>query len=567
MNGRKRGAVLAGIGAAGAGLGIYTVLVAVDGTGNDIRFLAVGFAYLFAGVVVTARRSSNRIGPLLIAFSFSWWGWAWTLWAFGPGRSGAARYIAAPTAGIHNAIVAWLILAFPTGRLTRRIDRGLVLLVWIWVGVGGVVNDWVLATQRFDFFATFLRVDAGVSAFLALAVLVRVLHRLITASSTARRALAPVWACAGVLTVVFVAAGALAFLHLPDEVASALGASIEWAEGIIPIAYVFGLFRLGSLRGGVGDLVLELQSQPPPGKLRDALARTLADPTLELAFWLHDDERFVALDGTPFLVPESGSGRAVTILEHGGERLAALVYDATLAEAPALVASVGAAASLALENERLQATVRAQLEEAVASRHRIVEAADAERRRVERNIHDGAQQRLMALSLALRRAQRKLGDDARTAEAILEEASAELALAVSELRDLARGIHPAILTDEGLGPAIRALVERSSLPVELRIDPAGPIPDGVQVTAYYLVSEAMTNATRYAHASIVSIDVSRKDDWMIVEVRDDGMGGADPSRGSGLRGLSDRVAAVGGRLTVESLSGRGTRVAAELPCG
>jgi hypothetical protein len=226
------------------------------------------------------------------------------------------------------------------------------------------------------------------------------------------------------------------------------------------------------------------------------------------------------------------------------------------------VEAVGNAARLALENERLAAEVRAQLEEVRASRARIVEAADAERRRVERDLHDGAQQRLVALALRLQVASKATPD----AAALLDEATRELQTAIGEVRGLARGVHPTILTEAGLHAAVDALAERTPLPVavdipERRFDPA------VEATAYFVVAEALTNVARYADASEARVTAVEDDGRLVVTVEDDGRGGADPTTGSGLRGLSDRLAAIDGRLTISSPAGNGTVVRAEVPLG
>jgi PAS domain S-box-containing protein len=206
-------------------------------------------------------------------------------------------------------------------------------------------------------------------------------------------------------------------------------------------------------------------------------------------------------------------------------------------------------------------------EELVASRARIVEAGDAERRRLERNLHDGAQQRLVSLSLSLRLAQAKLATDAHAADEILSGASVELALALEELRELARGIHPAVLTDRGLGPALESLADRTPIPVEFDRLPEDRLPPPVEAAAFYVVSEALANVAKYADASSVSVSVAQEDGYAVVEVADNGVGGADPTGGSGLRGLSDRVAALEGRLAIVSPPGAGTRIRAEIPCG
>ena len=204
-------------------------------------------------------------------------------------------------------------------------------------------------------------------------------------------------------------------------------------------------------------------------------------------------------------------------------------------------------------------------EQLTASRARIVQAGDAERRRLERNLHDGAQQRFISLALGLRLAGTRLPDDPATAAELLAQASDELALGLEELRELARGIHPAILTDRGLAPAIEALAARATLPVEVDGLPAERLPESIEAAAFYVVSESLANVAKYASASRARVELARDDGLLVVEVSDDGGGGADPGKGSGLRGLTDRVEALGGRLHVSSEPGRGTTVRAELP--
>ena len=203
-------------------------------------------------------------------------------------------------------------------------------------------------------------------------------------------------------------------------------------------------------------------------------------------------------------------------------------------------------------------------EELAASRVRIVHAGDAERRRLARNLHDGAQQRLVTLSLSLRLADAKLRDDPEARE-VLAQASEELALALQELRDLAHGIHPAVLTDHGLGPALEALASRAPIPVNLVAKPDRRLPESVEATAYYVVAEALTNVAKYANATVGTVTATCVNDQLLVEVADDGVGGADPGRGSGLRGLVDRVHALHGALRVDSRAGSGTRVVASIP--
>jgi PAS domain S-box-containing protein len=214
-----------------------------------------------------------------------------------------------------------------------------------------------------------------------------------------------------------------------------------------------------------------------------------------------------------------------------------------------------------------QALANAQARELLAaSRRRIVQAGDEERRRLERNLHDGAQQRLVALALTVRMVERKLESDPETACRMLAHAGTELDQALAELREIARGLHPAVLTDRGLGPALDALATRAPIPVDVASAVDDRLPAPVEAAAYYVVAEALTNVAKYARASEAHVDLRRHDGRLIVEVADDGVGGADASRGSGLRGLADRVEALGGRLEVSSPKGEGTTLRATLPC-
>jgi signal transduction histidine kinase len=244
-----------------------------------------------------------------------------------------------------------------------------------------------------------------------------------------------------------------------------------------------------------------------------------------------------------------------------------IAHDPALRDDPGLVSAATAAVRLAVENERLQAEVRAQLEAVQASRARIVEAQDDERRRIERDLHDGAQQRLVSLQLSLQMLRRDLGPDADPAAvAELEAASAEAAAAIADIRELARGVHPAILTEAGLGPALGSLAERAPLPVVVADELDRRLPGSVEATAYFVAAEALTNAIKHAGASRVDVRTWIADDLLHLDVRDDGRGGADIANGTGLTGVRDRVAAMGGSVTVESAEGQGTRLRVVLPC-
>ncbi len=339
---------------------------------------------------------------------------------------------------------------------------------------------------------------------------------------------------------------------------------------LVPIGFMFGITRSRLARGSVADLVVELGDAPERQRLRDVIARALRDPSLEIAYSVPGSARFIDGDGRDVDLPSpTDRTRATTRLESGGRTVAVLVHDPAIAEQGELIRSVGAATRLALDNERLTADVRTQLAEVRASRARIVVAGDAERRRVERDLPDGAQQRLVTLALALQVARDRLDGADPGVAASLERASQELDLAMEELRALARGLHPTVLTEEGLAAAVDALAERS--PVQVEVSVAADIAERrcapeVEAAAYFVVAESLTNVAKYSHASGSMVRISRAAGVLRVEVTDDGVGGADPALGSGLRGLEDRVAAAGGRIEVVSEPGAGTSIRAELPC-
>jgi signal transduction histidine kinase len=302
----------------------------------------------------------------------------------------------------------------------------------------------------------------------------------------------------------------------------------------------------------------------PNAPVRELLAESLGDHSVAIAYWLPDREMFVDEGGQRVELPDPTSGRAWTAVEHDGRPVAAIVHDAALETTSELVQAAAAAASLAIDNERLKADLRARVEDLRVSRLRIVEATDAARRRIERDLHDGAQQQLVALALELRllRARAQDRDDL---VALVDGLSQRLASALAELRELARGIHPTILSDQGLAPAIDALAGRTPVDVRAAVDVAAQLPKPVEAAAYFVVAEALTNVVKYAQASNVEIDVRQDNGAVLVAVVDDGVGGVDVTAGSGLRGLQDRLAAVDGEMDIDSPPGGGTRLRARIP--
>ncbi|MDA0160239.1 sensor domain-containing protein [Solirubrobacter ginsenosidimutans] len=323
----------------------------------------------------------------------------------------------------------------------------------------------------------------------------------------------------------------------------------------LSIAALEALYRVLA----VSSHALLVPRMAPGGPVREMLAESLGDRTVSVAYWLPDRERFVDELGRQVELPPPGSGRAWTAVDRDGRRLAAIIHDAALDTSPELVMAAAAASSLAIDNERLKADLQARVEELRLSRLRIIEAGDAARRRIERDLHDGAQQQLVSLALDLRMLKARLKDPQ------IDELTARLAAALAELRELARGIHPAILTDRGLAPAIQSLADRGAVAIDTDVEVEERLPAPIEAAAYFLVAEALTNVARYAEATSARVEVRRSGEALVVEVSDDGVGGVDPSAGSGIRGLQDRVAAVGGTLEIDSPVGHGTRLRATLP--
>jgi signal transduction histidine kinase len=315
----------------------------------------------------------------------------------------------------------------------------------------------------------------------------------------------------------------------------------------VPLAFLAGLLRSRLARAGLSDLFRDLRNAKGES-LQATLARALGDPGLVVAYGEQ---------------PVEHGDRSVAHVERGGRQLASLVYDPSLDDDPELVEAVTAAAAIALENTELHAESEARLAELQASRERIVAAGDAERRRLERNLHDGAQQRLVALAMQLRMIQADIRRDPAAAEALVTSASGELAQSLEELRELARGIHPAVL-DYGLSPALESLATRSPVPTAVTCD-TGRLPPPVELAAYFVACEALANVAKYAGATGASVWVARTAGGIAIEIADDGAGGAQPTAGSGLHGLQDRVEALGGHLLVTSPAGAGTVVSADLP--
>ncbi|MGH3078619.1 MAG: sensor histidine kinase [Gaiellaceae bacterium] len=579
--------VTAVVAAAGIALGVVAYRVQMDNLLAQTTVLRSGasvvaaWSFLVAGLVAWRRRPGNRLGPLMVVTCF-----ALLCRQFRYSGDPLAFTVFFALGEVAWALVAHVALAYPTGRVTDRLERWFLGVAYavalafpfaILLAYDGSSGLRYLGTAPGESLvllrgnADVVRVlqDAfGVIAYggLAIVFILLVARKLVLATPRARRILAPLLIAAAAAAAWALLNGLLTFATTPPPVIH----DLFWWQvlGLIalPLALLWGLLRERLARAHVGDLVVHLETASP-GEVRDELARTLGDPTLEVAFWLPGRFEYVDADGRHVDVPEESPTRAVTKLEQDGEPLAVLVHDPSLLEEPKLVEAVAAAARLSLQNARLHAEVSAQLEKVKESRSRIVAAADEERRRIERDIHDGAQQRLVALALELRSAQRRLGEDVDPElEALLESTADELQVAVEELRELAQGIHPGVLVQGGLAAALEALAGRSPVPVTVESTQDRLAPE-VEGTAYFVASEALANVVKHSGATKARIRATHANGTLVVEVEDDGVGGAASRNGSGLRGLADRVEAQGGSLRIESEPGSGTRIVGEIPCG
>ncbi len=481
-------------------------------------------------------------------------------------------------ANLYQSFLAYLALAWPSGYLRNRRQRIVVVLVFLTNFSESLVSIlfWdprtngcsicpanpLLINGSTKIQNTVDAVVGVVGLAVTIAVVTLVVQNWRSASGYARREMnSLLWVAVPVAAyIIFLSVVSNFNLEVPNVVLNGLAPLVLVLP---PVAFLVGLARARLARGAVGSALVDLEPGPPPRLLRDTLAGALGDSTLQLAFRMPGGGYFDTAQERVELT-DPGPGRAVASLDP--ECDAVLVHDARLGLEPRLVEVAVSVASLALQHSRLQAAVHAQLDQVRASRERIVEAGDTARRRLERDLHDGAQQRLVTLNLALAMARdRATGVDPEL-ETLLDSASKEAKEALVELRELARGIHPAVLTETGLCGAVEALVERSVIATTVTTVPTERFPAPIEATAYFVVCEALTNVAKHAAAHAATIEIVRSASVLMVRVDDDGIGGARPDGGSGLRGLADRVASIGGSLRIESPPGAGTHIEAGIPC-
>jgi signal transduction histidine kinase len=537
----------------------------------------VGWGWIGTGLFTWSLRPDSSVGPLMTATGFFWF-----VSLMGASNLPALFIASAVLSSVYFVTAIHMLLTASHSQGLSRGDRRIIIVGYILVTVGTLPlalffdpseqcencppNPILIADNQ-----TFFNIWDTLISVIGLAVIVAVLRSLVLrwrrATRPERRLYAPVYA-AGVALMIAV----IAQLGLQTSGSEGTALDIVFIIGVIPFGLVPYLFLGSFVRtrmaqgGAVGELMARLSDASRAGGLRDALADALDDPSLELVYWLPEGQRYVDFRGREYTIPEEDEHRAVHYVDRDGDCVAAIIYDATLRGAEPHVQAVGGAASLALHSERLDAELRAKIDELRRSRERMLRIGLEERRRLERDLHDGAQQRLVSMALNIRLARAKLNEDPLAADQLLESAGHELDSALAELRELARGIHPAVLTDRGLGTALETLASRAPVPVELAELPEERLPEAVELAAYFVVAEALTNVAKYANASHATVEMTRENGRLVVEVADDGIGGADPDNGTGLRGLADRIAVLEGRLEIDSERGKGTTVRARIPC-
>lgn len=533
-------------------------------------FPVAGLVYVAAGLVAWRRRPSNGLGLIMFGGGLSWL--AAALLNTSQDVLVAAGEVLAK---LPLAVIVHLLLAFPSGRLRSTTAR--------WTVAAGYIAAVVLQMPPYLFapaaspggilalsdspplvsIGTWTQDIAGSVTMLVTAVILAA--RLRRAGRAQRRVLVQL-DLYGIAALLLVPLASNVLQPLTGSLVAIVTVQVI-VLGLVPVAFAAGLLLGGFARTGeIQELSAWLggdaASRPP---LDRALARALGDDSVQLAYWVPDQQVYTGADGRPLTMPGSGSGRAAAEISLDGRRIGAIIYDAMLIGDPELVLAAGRVAAIAVDRQRLTAELLASQEALRLSRVRLIEAADSERRRIARNLHDGLQTKLVLLALEAQRLAGKpgVGPAAAAAATALRQ---RIDAAAAELRELVHAVMPAPLIERGLAAAAEDLADRTPLPTRLDIGVDGDLPDAVSATAYFVLAEGLGNAVKHAHASALGIRIAREMGMLLVEVRDDGVGGAAPGGGMGLRSLADRVDTLGGRLLVNSQAGLGTRLRAELPC-
>lgn len=536
-----------------------------------VLFPVAAWSWFSAGAVAALRRPGNRMGAIMIAGAL-----AWIVAGLANAPIPALSAVGLVVALLPLALVAHLLHAFPSGRLRGRTSGAIVAGLYATAlllhapsylfrpdGAGQPLT----VADRPDLVQLGLTVQDAVGGALMVATAALLALRLRAATPAQRRVLLPL-ALYGIVAVVLIPL----LSHLDGVLLGGDQLTLFTAQVLLlslaPAAFAGAILRGGfAPTAGVRELSAWIGADGGGrATLRDALVDALGDPSVELVVWGGEPDRWLGPDGSPAVLPDPRSGRGVVAVDADGRRVGAIVYDGALIADAAPVREAAAVIALALDRERLTAELLASREGLRRSRARIAAAADDERRRIARDLHDGVQGRLVLLAMRADALARDAGGDA-ALRSDAEVLRAELDGALGALRELVQGVLPAALVERGLGAAADDLADRMPLPTRVH---AGDerFPVAVESAAWFVIAEALANAVKHARARSLEVRVEATDGGLRVEVSDDGVGGASAGAGggSGLRGLADRVDVVGGRLVVDSPPGGGTRIVAELPC-
>lgn len=519
----------------------------------------VGALYAAVGLVAWTRRPGNRMGALLLAAASSM-----LLATLANTDDPVLIAVGLILATAVLAAIVHLLLAFPSGRLRSRGSRAVVIAAYVVAIVlqaplylfapVAAPHEVLFLENRPDLvrYGQWLQRSCGLLVMAVAAVMLA--QRFRAASRAQRWVLGPLYVY-GATAVLLIPLSATVLQPVFGISPLDVFVCQLVIAALVPIAFAVAMFRGGFARTAeieeLGHWLSADEDHRPA--LRDALATALGDPSVELVFWAGDEAGYVDAAGRPRHLP-TDPRRAVVEVDLAGRRIGAIAYDQTLIADPELVHAAARVVAIALDREQLTARLRANRAALRESRRRIVEAADVERRRIAQDLHDGLQSRLVLLAV-----------EAATADA--DEVRRGIIAAIDDLRRLLHGVMPPLLIEEGLYAATEDLVDRVPVPTRLALPSRDErLPPALERTAYLVVAEALTNAVKHAHANEIAVTLARADGTLRIEVVDDGVGGATPLGGAGLRNVADRIDAFGGRLSVTSAPGTGTRLVAEVPC-
>jgi signal transduction histidine kinase len=534
-------------------------------------FTVAGLMYAAAGLVAWWRRPSNRLGMIMIGGALSLL--AVAMVNTGPTVPAAAGLVLAK---LPLAVVVHILLAFPSGRLRTAAARwttaaGYVAAVVLQVPLylyapqaspGGVLA--VTSSPALVSAGSWVQNSAGIAVMVVTALILASRGR--HAAAAQRRVLLPLdlYGIAALLLTPLTPEVIRPLTGISPDVATAMQLIVL---GLVPVAFAAGMLLGGFARTSeiqeLGAwLGADAASRPP---LQSALGRALGDDSVRLAYWVPERQAYADANGRAVQLPGADAGRATVDIGLDGRPIGAISYDSTLIGDPGLVVTAGRVVAIAMDRQRLIAQLLASQQALRESRARLVDAADRERRRIARNLHDGLQTKLVLLALEAQQlaAQPRADQQVSAAATALRQ---RIDSAAAELRELVHAVMPAPLIELGLDAAAEDLADRMPVPTRLDIGVNGALPDAVSATAYFVVAEGLANAVKHAQASALDVRIARHDGTLLVEVRDNGVGGAAPGTGMGLRSLADRVDVLGGSLCIHSKPGEGTQLLAELPC-